>query len=400
MARKSAHNLPPGIQLDQHGAYWATLEGDDAKLWKARHPGRSLPRRKATTLKDAIRMQRQLVDDLKAARDPNANNPKVVDWVRTCIDRKRDLAPGTALRYRSSLKWQIEPHRIGRMRLLQVLDRHVEEWIDELIVQPHQRHNDRTLDPYSIRNAFALLRMAFNMAIPKLITINPCKGVKLPAPDDEEIRPLTPEQVGTLLAYLDRLVHDKATGWQRPHRNAALYHVAIRCGLREGEIIGLRWTDIDLKRRELRVAGQIQKGTRRKTKSGDRGRRTIPLSLDLVDVLEWHRRNQIEERAIAGENWNAAGLVFCSENGTPINPSNLNHQFDRFLRHAELPDLRFHHLRHTYAALNIAAGVDLYTLSRRMGHSSITVTADKYGHLYQGQTQDADALDRLLKRSA
>jgi integrase len=71
----------------------------------------------------------------------------------------------------------------------------------------------------------------------------------------------------------------------------------------------------------------------------------------------------------------------------------------RLLGKAGLPDLRFHDLRHTYAALSIAAGVDLYTLSRRMGHSSISVTADKYGHLYQGNTQDADALDRLLKRA-
>jgi integrase len=400
MGRKSQHNLPPGIQLDQHGAYWATLEGEDAKLWKARYPGTSLPRRKAAALKAALKLQRGLVEDLKANRDPNADNPKVSDWVRTCIDRKRDLAPGTALRYRSSLTWQIEPHRIGRLRILQVQQSHVEEWIDILIAQPHQRHDDRTLDPYSIRNAFALLRLAFNMAIPKLITTNPCKGVKLPLPDDEEIRPLDPEQVYHFLQYLDTLIRDKATGQQRPHRNAALYHVAIRCGLREGELIGLRWSDIDLQRRELRVTTQIQKGARRKTKTGDRGRRTVPLSLDLVRVLEWHKKNQTEERAIAGEQWNTAGLVFCSEHGTPINPSNLNNQFDRFLRHAELPDLRFHHLRHTYAALNIAAGVDLYTLSRRMGHSSITITADKYGHLYQGQTQDANARDRPLQSSA
>ena len=93
----------------------------------------------------------------------------------------------------------------------------------------------------TIRNAFALLRMAFNMAIPKLITLNPCKGVKLPLPDDEEIRPLDPEEVDIFLTYLDTLIHDKATGKQRPHRNAALYHVAIRCGLREGELLGLRW---------------------------------------------------------------------------------------------------------------------------------------------------------------
>jgi hypothetical protein len=91
MARKSQHNLPPGIQLDQHGAYWATLEGEDAKLWRKRHVGRSLPRRKAKDLREALKLQRLLIADLKAGRDSNADNPKVADWVRTCIDRKRDL---------------------------------------------------------------------------------------------------------------------------------------------------------------------------------------------------------------------------------------------------------------------------------------------------------------------
>jgi hypothetical protein len=94
MGRKSKHNLPPGIQLDQHGAYWARLEGDDAKLWHQRYPGKSLPRRKARSLKEALKLQRQLIDDLKTGRDSNAENPKVSDWVKTCIDRKRDLAPG------------------------------------------------------------------------------------------------------------------------------------------------------------------------------------------------------------------------------------------------------------------------------------------------------------------
>jgi integrase len=102
---------------------------------------------------------------------------------------------------------------------------------------------------------------------------------------------------------------------------------------------------------------------------------------------------------VSAKGWNAANLVFCSEAGTPINPSNLNAQFDRLLKKAELPHVRFHHLRHTYAALNIAAGVYRSTLSRRMGHSSITVTADKYGHLYAGHTQDVEAIDRLLRRA-
>ena len=169
------------LLYEQHGVYWATLEGDEATRWRERYPGRSLPRRKAADLREALKLQRALIDDLKSNRDPNAENPKVADWVATCIDRKRKLAPSTIARYRSSLKWQIETQRIGRLRLLQVTDTHVNEWVDALLLQKHPHHANRTLDPYSIRNAFALLRMCFNMAIPKLITINPCKGVELPA---------------------------------------------------------------------------------------------------------------------------------------------------------------------------------------------------------------------------
>lgn len=401
MGRKSAHNLPPGIHQDQHGVLWATLEGADAKRWRERYPGASLPRRKASGIKEALKLQRQLIDDLKSSRDPNAENPKVADWVMTCIARKRDLAPSTAARYRQSLTWQIAPHRIGRMRIMQVLRSHVESWVDDLIQQRRQDDAERALNAHSIRNAFAVLRMAFNMAIDdSLLSKNPCKGVKLPRPDHDEIQPLTPEHVDALLTMLDTAVlDDAATGRHSPHRNAALYHVAIRCGLRQGELFGLRWKDVDLARQTLRVAGQLRKGERARGKT-PRAHRTVPISADVARVLTWHKRNQAEERTIAPDGWNAADLVFCSENGTPLLTSNTDRQLDALLRKAKLPDVRFHDLRHTYAALSLAAGVDLHTLSRRMGHSSITVTADRYGHLYQGQTQDADALDRLLKRSA
>jgi integrase len=143
--------------------------------------------------------------------------------------------------------------------------------------------------------------------------------------------------------------------------------------------------------------GQLQKGKRKGAKY--RSHRTIPLTPDLVRLLRWHLQNQMEERRISGEGWNAAGLVFCSQAGTPLNPSNLNAQLDRLLKKADLPDIRFHDMRHTYAALSIAAGVELFTLSRRLGHSSITITANTYGHLYASHTQDVEAVDRLLKRA-
>src|SRR5581483_2455301 len=165
MGRKSAQGLPPGIQLDQHGVYWATLEGDDAKLWRARYPGRSRPRRKAGTLKEARTLQRALIEDLRVGRDPQAQNPKIADLVKAWIDGRQKLTTSTIERYRSSLKWQIEPHRIGRVRLAELKTDLVKEWIRDLKAQKHQRKTDQKLDPFTIRNAFALLRAALNAAI-------------------------------------------------------------------------------------------------------------------------------------------------------------------------------------------------------------------------------------------
>ena len=400
MGRKSVHNLPPGIQLDRHGAYWATLEGVDAKRWRDRYPGRTPPRRKAGTLKDARTFQRQLVRDLERGRDPNAENPKVADWVRTVIDGKQKIATSTKERYESSLKYQIEPHHIGRVRLTQLSHELIEAWVRDLKVQPHHRHPDRTLDPYTIRNAFAVLRLALNVAVERdRLAKNPCRGVELPRPDDDEIQPLTPAEVHTLLHMLDTYVLDKASGRRSPHRNAALYHVALRCGLRQGELFGLRWIDVNLERRILIVAGQLKDGERARTKT-KQSVRSVPLSADTVAALRWHKANQAEERSIAPKGWNAAGLVFCSDTGAPLDKSNANQQLTRFLKLANLPRIRFHDMRHTYAALSIAADVHLFTLSRWMGHSSIKVTADRYGHLYHDHAHDVDSLDQLIKRGA
>jgi integrase len=418
MGRKSKHGLPPGIHLDKEGAYWATLEGDDAKRWRERFPGRTLPRRKAESLKEARQLQRQLVRDLELGRDPLAENPTIADLVERWIDQRK-VATSTKRRYHQSWRWQIKPLRIGRLRVRQLNRDHIREWITALESHPRNDSPDQVIDPYTVRNAFAVLRACLNTAVTDgLIPTSPCRGIELPKPDDEEIKPMTPDQIGSLFKLIDSYDSGK------PHRNAALYHVAIRCGLRQGELMGLRWRDLDLDRREIRVTGQLQAGQRKRGKTR-KAHRTIPLSPDVAAILRAHQRNQAEERDLAGVNWNQAGLVFCSELGTPLSAHNLWRQFTALQRRAGLatpcstcmgsrkqreqrcPEchahgsvalFRMHDMRHTYAALAIAAGVDIFTLSRRMGHESITTTADRYGHLYKGQDDDATAIARLLKR--
>lgn len=429
MAGKSPHNLPPGIHRDKNGAYWATLVDEHAMVWRERYPGRTKPKRKASTLKEALKLQRGLVDDLLAARDPQAHNPTVSAWVEEWVAGRHKIKPATKRRYGQSHRFQIKPLRLGRLRLRQLTRQHVRDWVNELKRMKRQDDPSRTLDPYTIRNAFATLRAALNGAVSDgLLATNPCLGVELPRPDNDEISPLTPDEVNAFLHLVDNYELDKATKTYRPHRLAALYHTAIKAGLREGELLGLRWADVDLDRRELRVTGQQQQGERTSGKT-KRAHRAVPLSASLVAIFHDHARNQVEERAISGSEWNKAELVFCSENGTPLSASNTWRTFTALQRRAGLADpceacegvgkmstakgappceacdghgviarYRFHDLRHTYAALSLAAGIELFTLSRRMGHSSISVTADRYGHLYTGNSDDAEALDQFIKK--
>jgi integrase len=400
MARKSAHGLPPGIQLDKDGVFWATLAGDDAERYRQQHPGQRAPRRKAVDLKDAMRQQRQLIRDLEGGRDSKAKNPKVAAWVREYLDGRETIKATTRKRHEGALARQIAPHRIGKMNLLQVDHAAVTAWVQALKKQAPSNRPGAVLDPYTIRNAFALLRAALNAAVVQnLIPKNPCQGVEIPRPDDDEVEPLNPDQVAQLLDLVDTFEASKATGAARPHRLAALYHVAIRCGLRQSELCGLRWRDVDFEKRELRVRDQMLRGKRDSTKT-KRSRRSVPFSRDVERALRWHQQNQREEAAISAEGWNAGGLVFCSEEGTGLWDNNLRRQLDSLLRRAGIPRTKFHNLRHTYAALSIAAGMDLMTLSRRMGHSTIRVTADTYGHLYEEHQHDPETVDRLIKRAS
>ena len=255
---------------------------------------------------------------------------------------------------------------------------------------PRQNDPNRTLDAYTVRYAFALVRAAFSAAG---VSPNPCKGVELPDPEDDEIRPMEKPQIAALL----ELLGTRETGKVRPHRNAAPYHVYVKCGLRLSEAIGLRRQDLDLDRREIRVRGQVQQGKRKKGKT-PRAHRTVRFGHDRVEIFRQHCENQASEPEVAPQGWNSAGLAFCSETGAPPDQKNVWRQFMTLQERLDLmkpcperlgekcrrchgagklPIDRVHDLRHAYGALAIAAGVDIFTLSRRMGHER-TATAAKH----------------------
>lgn len=246
------------------------------------------------------------------------------------------------------------------------------------------------LSPKSVRLVHAVLHRAFKQAVRwRLINVNPADAVDAPRAERKEFHALDAEETARLLeaARADRL--------------HGVYVLAVTCGMRQGELLGLRWADVDLDKGALAVRQQVMRigGEWRfsepKTKAG---RRVITLPAVAVSALREHRRRQAEERLRVGPEWHDNGLVFTNRIGNPIEKQNLmRRSFWPLLDRAALPRIRFHDLRHTAATLLLAEGLHPKVVQERLGHSTIAVTMDVYSHVGMTlQREAADTLDRLF----
>ena len=207
---------------------------------------------------------------------------------------------------------------------------------------------------------------------------NVAAAVKPPKRTKKEMHPLTPDQA--------RLFLDVA----KEDRHHALYVVAITAGLREGELLGLRWEDVNLDAGKLAVKRQLTR-----TRDGlsftapKRSKtRSVRLTEHAVDALKAHRKRQLEERLAAGSLWRENDLVFASTVGTPVDVGNLTYRsFRPLLERAGLPRIRFHDLRHTCATILLGKGTHPKIVQEMLGHATITQTMNTYSHVLP-DTQD------------
>jgi integrase len=227
----------------------------------------------------------------------------------------------------------------------------------------------------TVRRILAVLTTILNGAVKdELISANPALGADKPALADSTVRIWEPEHVRIFLQRCGQ------------RRLGALYETAVLTGLRRGELCGLRWSDVDLvarkitvRRSRVSVRGKVLEQATTKTRAG---LRTVPLSDAAVGaLLSWQLR-QAEEAEAAQEAWHTEGHVFTMEDGRAIDPSYVTRLFSILRRQGEeLPPLSFHGLRHCAASLMLASGADIAVVSKLLGHASVAITADVYGHL-------------------
>jgi integrase len=178
-------------------------------------------------------------------------------------------------------------------------------------------------------------------------------------------------------------------------RLEALYVVALHTGLRQGELLALKWEDLNLEERTLQVrrtvtkdGGKLEIGPTKTAK----GRRTVKLTRDATEALRRHLTRQLEEIDGLGDYFQQNGLVFCTSKGTLINPTNLRKRsFAPLLAKAGLPHMTFHQLRHTAATILLLKNVNPKIVSEMLGHASIAITLDTYSHVLPNMQDSAVA---------
>jgi integrase len=291
------------------------------------------------------------------------------EWLGTSVAAR--CRPSTARSYRDVVKLYIRP-AIGRQSLAKLEPEHVAAMLARL--------TDRgDLSPTTTRYAYAVLRIALGRALRSgRVVRNVCTLVDPPAKARHELRPLSRDESRTLLAGL------------RGDRLEALYVTALGTGLRQGELLALRWQDVDLERGELTVHHTLQRGTRTLAEpKTERARRTLRLPRQVVaSLVEHHTRQSIVP---------LSGLIFTTEKGTPLDTRNVTRYLQRHLMRLDLPHQRFHDLRHAFATLMVESGEDLGTVSRILGHADFATTADVYAHLTPAMLdRAAERMDAIL----
>jgi integrase len=187
----------------------------------------------------------------------------------------------------------------------------------------------------------------------------------------------------------------------RGSRMEAILHLAVATGMRQMELLGLKWTDLDWIKQTLRIERQLERSdsatVRFSPPKTKRGKRSVSLGDQTIGVLQRWYVMQNEERKAAGVNWKEHGLMFTTKVGTPIHYRNLLRDFKLLMQRAGLPEIRFHDLRHTAASLMLNHGIPVIVVSRRLGHAKPSITLDVYGHLIPSmQTEAAQKIDELI----
>lgn len=344
--------------------------------------------------------QAEVIDKLETLRSDIRQNMPVTDarltvgkflneWLEHIEPNENGegtIRRSTFVGYEVMVRLHIIP-ALGHIRLAKLSPRDVERFLRDKREKPTK--GKKVLSPRTVQLIRVVLRLALQQAVSwGMVGRNVVDLTRGPSVPQRKVNPLTADQVRI---FLDGVKGD---------RLEALYVTAFSLGMRQSELLGLRWSDVDLDAGTLNVAQTLErvKGGRQFNRpKSDRSNRTLAMPAITVKALKAHRARQNEEKLALGKNWKDLGLVFTSTLGTPLDHRNVLRTYQRHLERLGLPAQTFHDARHACASLLLAQGVPLRTIMEVLGHSQIGITANTYAHLSVELKRDAaDRMDALF----
>lgn len=333
--------------------------------------------------KDAENKRDEYLDNIKKGLNVDYKNIVLGDlmhsWLFEIVRVSNRIKPSTFQRYEGIYRNYVKNSDIYGLRISNLKTIHIQRYYNSLYTKGKTSN--------VIKNLNKLLKNFFNYATDEgYILKNPCSGKRIVIPGETEtqekkIEVFSDKEINTLKVAL------------KGHRLKFLILLALGTGLRQGELLGLKWSDIDINNKQLKVERSIKQvniisadeskeyKTIVQSPKSKNSIRTVPIPSNLILELKEHRKLQKQEKLKSGNSYNNTDYVFTTEVGNTMNARNITKSYKRLLKKAKIPYKKFHSLRHTYATKLFEVNVPLKTVQMLLGHSDISITANIYTHV-------------------
>ena len=309
-------------------------------------------------------------------------------WLETWQNEYLEgVKASTAYLYGQDIALYILPH-LGQYHLDELTTTIVQRFYNQLL---HPPSGKKPLSPKTIRCIHGVLHQALDQAVNTgVLQSNPSSACKLPKVHKKEIVPMEDSQIRS---FLERI---------KDHPHEYIYKITLFTGLREGEILGLTWDCVDMKRGVLTVKQQLRKEQQKGGKyyfssTKNDKRRTIALSPSVVRLFKYQKQKQLLMESTASE-WKKSNLVFTNAKGGFLSYRTVYDCYKRIVKKMGCPELRFHDLRHQYAVIAIKNGDDIKTIQGNLGHATAAFTLDVYGHVTEEMKRNsADRMESYMQ---
>lgn len=337
------------------------------------------------TKKEAKAVMRQMIVDMERGIAVRKSPKKVAEWLNEWLELYLpNIEETTRIGYKTKINNYLIP-ALGDIYLQSLRTEHVQKLINDMMA--------RDLSPKNIRDTYNNINAAMKKAVVlRMIPFNPCEGVALPKLKRYKAKVYDLEMIHKLLSVAE---------------NTDMYLPILLCvtaGLRRGELLALRWDNIDFANSILQVRSNMVRGEKDfiiKAPKTESGIRDIHLGQEVMEVLKKERSKYVSDMFSKETNFQNLNFVIRQKDGSPIRPDSMSQKWRRFLEDNRLPSIRFHDLRHSNATAVIQAGVNPRVVQQRLGHSDVNITLNTYTHVLPDMDVEAAAkLDSIILKRA